>query len=242
MEWRDTGILLASRPHGESSVILDVFTPTQGRHAGVLRGGTSRKMTPHIQPGAQLDLSWRARLEDHIGAFSSVEPQRSRAAVAMAHRLSLAGMTAVLAMLRFSLPERAPHAALYQRSETLLDLLEHRDVWPLAYLRWEVGLLEDLGFALDLSECAVTGAREGLVYVSPRTGRAVTAAGAGDWADKLLPLPPVLLGQGEGEPAEVLLALETTGHFLTHHLAVSLGTKPLPEARGRFLDRLRALA
>ena len=234
MEWRDQGILLSARRHGETSAIIEVFTPEQGRHAGVVRGGTSRKIAPSLQPGAQLDLAWRARLEDHIGAFT-VEPLRSRAAVAMQDRLALAGLNAVTALLAFCLPEREPHPALYRRTEALLDMLGQGDVWPLAYLKWELRLLEEMGYALDLEACAVTGATEGLIYVSPRSGRAVSAKGAGDWADRLLPLPPVLRG-GPGSDAEVAQGLATTGHFLTAHLARDLGGKPLPEARARFID------
>lgn len=236
MDWRDTGILLSSRRHGETSAILDVFTSEHGRHAGVLRGGTSRKIAPSLQPGAQLDLAWRARLEDHIGTYS-VEPQRSRAAVAMADPLSLAGLNAVVALLAFCLPEREGHAALYRRTEALLDLLGQTDVWPLAYLRWEMALLEEMGFGLDLTACAATGANDRLIYVSPRTGRAVSASGAGKWANRLLPLPAVMLGEGHGADREVLEALGTTGHFLRAHLAASLGDKPLPAARAAFVDR-----
>lgn len=236
MEWRDQGILLSARRHGETSAIIEVFTPTQGRHAGVVRGGTSRKIAPSLQPGAQLDVAWRARLEDHIGAFT-VEPLRSRAAVAMQDRLTLAGLNAVTALLAFCLPEREPHPALYRRTEALLDMLDQAEVWPLAYLKWELRLLEEMGYALDLDACAVTGATEGLVYVSPKTGRAVSEKGAGEWADRLLPLPPVLRG-GSGSDAEIAQGLKVTGHFLTAHLARDLGGKPLPEARARFIDAL----
>lgn len=241
MEWRDTGILLHKHRHAETSLILDVFTPSKGRHAGVLRGGTSRKLAPHLQPGAQLDVAWRARLEDHIGTFT-VEPQRSRAAVAMGDRLSLAGLNAVLALLRFALPERETHADLYTQSEQLLDLLGQTDIWPLAYLRWEMALLGALGFALDLSECAVTGRTEGLVYVSPKSARAVTEDGAGQWVHHLLPLPPVMLGQGDASDAEIAEALGTTGYFLEHRVAPMAGERPLPDARARLIDRIRARA
>ena len=236
MEWRDQGILLSARRHGETSAIIEVFTPTQGRHAGVVRGGTSRKIAPSLQPGAQLDVAWRARLEDHIGAFT-VEPLRGRAAVAMQNRLALAGLNAVTALLAFCLPEREPHPALYRRTEALLDMLDQAEVWPLAYLKWELRLLEEMGYALDLDSCAVTGATEGLVYVSPKTGRAVSEKGAGEWADRLLPLPPVLRG-GNGSATEIVEGLKVTGHFLTAHLARDLGGKPLPEARARFIDAL----
>ncbi|WP_238366823.1 DNA repair protein RecO [Mesobacterium pallidum] len=235
MEWRDQGILLAVRRHGETSAIIEVFTPSHGVHAGVVRGGTSRKIAPILQPGAQLDVAWRARLDEHIGAFT-VEPVRSRAAVVMGDRLALAGLNAVAGLLTFCLAEREAHPALYRRTEALLDLLDAMDLWPLAYLRWELALLEEMGFGLDLSACAVTGARVGLAYVSPRSGRAVTEAAAGIWADRLLPLPSVLLGQGDGDDAEVLTGLGTTGYFLEHRVAPELGHHPLPAARARFVE------
>ncbi|QUJ78040.1 DNA repair protein RecO [Sulfitobacter albidus] len=236
MEWRDQGIVLSVRRHGETSAILEVFTPGHGRHAGIVRGGTSRKIAPILQPGAQLDLAWRARLEDHIGAFT-VEPVRSRAAQAMGDRLALAGLNAVTALVSFALPEREAHAPLYARTEALLDLLGQGDLWPLAYLRWEVALLEELGYALDLSACAVTGAVDGLRYVSPKSGRAVSEAGAGEWAARLLPLPDVLRGVGDAPDAEIAQAFRTTGYFLEAHLAADLGGKTLPEARARFVER-----
>lgn len=239
MDWRDTGILLSCRPHGESSAIIDTFTPEHGRHAGVVRGGTSRKIAPILQPGAQLDLAWRARLEEHIGSFS-VEPVRSRAALVMQSRLALAGLNAVTALLSFCLPEREVHIDLYAQTVRLLDLLGQDDIWPLAYLRWELFLLEDMGYALDLKSCAVTGTTDNLIYVSPKSGRAVSAAAAGEWADRLLPLPPVMLGQGSAPDSEIRDGLRTTGHFLHAHLAADLGTRPLPDARARLLDRITA--
>ena len=237
MEWRDQGILLAARTHGESAAIIEVFTPARGRHAGVVRGGASRKQAPVLQPGAQLDLAWRARLEDHLGTFTA-ELVRSRAAASLGDRLSLAGLNAVTALLLFSLPEREAHPALYHHTETLLDLLGQPDLWPLAYLQWEMRLLDELGYGLDLSTCAVLGAQANdLSYVSPRTGRAVSSRGAGDWADRLLPLPPCLLGQGPAPDSEIAEGFRVTGHFLQNHLAPELGNKPLPEARQRFVDR-----
>lgn len=235
MEWRDQGILLSTRRYGETSAIIEVFTPSQGRHAGVVRGGTSRKIAPILQPGAQLDLTWRARLEDHIGAFT-VEPVRSRAAVAMGGRLALAGLNAVTGLAAFCLPEREAHLPLYRRTEALLDLLGQDEIWPLAYLRWELALLEELGYGLDLESCAVTGVAEDLIYVSPKSGRAVSRAGAGEWAERLLPLPDVLRGVGDAADGEIVEGLKTTGYFLAHHLAVGLGGRPLPQARARFVE------
>ncbi|EAR49739.1 DNA repair protein RecO, putative [Oceanicola granulosus HTCC2516] len=237
MQWRDGGVLLARRGHGESGVIAEVFTETRGRHAGLVRGGRSKQLAPVLQPGEQVEVTWTARLEEHLGAYR-VEPLRSRAALVMNDRLALAGLNAICGLLAFALPEREPHPALYARSVTLLDLLGRTDAWPLAYLHWELALLEELGFGLDLSSCAVTGAEDGLAFVSPRTGRAVSAAGAGEWAGRLLPLPPALRGQGPGPDAEILEGLRTTGHFLATWLAPALGDRPLPEARARLVALL----
>ena len=236
MDWRDHGILLTSRRHGETAAIIEVFTEGHGRHAGVVRGGTSRKIAPILQPGAQLDVLWRARLEEHIGTFQ-VEPLRSRAAAAFSGRLALAGLNAVVALLSFCLPEREPHPAIYKQTEQLMDLLGQDDIWPLAYLRWEMALLEELGFGLDLSRCAVTATTEGLIYVSPKSRRAVSTEGAGEWADRLLPLPPCLLGEGQGADDEIAQALGTTGYFLENRVAPALGHNPLPDARARFVDQ-----
>jgi DNA repair protein RecO (recombination protein O) len=235
MEWRDEGALLSMRPHGESAAIIEVFTKGHGRHAGVVRGGASRRMAPVLQPGTQLSVTWRARLDDHIGTYT-VEPLQSRAGV-LSDRLALAGLTAICALLRAALPERAPHPALWGETMALLDALEAGG-WTSAYLRWELRLLEELGFGLDLSACAVTGATEGLVYVSPRTGRAVSADGAGVWADRLLPLPRGLAGQAELSPEALRQGLALTTHFLAREVAHDPQARPLPEARARLIDLL----
>ena len=237
IEWQDEALVLATRPHGETAVIVEVFTPTRGRHAGVVRGGISRKMSPHLQPGGQISVTWKARLEDHLGAFT-VEPLRSRAALVMNDRVALAGLNAVCSLLAMILPEREAHTALYDQSVTLLDLLGRQDVWPLAYLRWEQAVLEEMGFGLDLSACAVRGVNEDLCYVSPRSGRAVSREGAGEWADRMLPLPPVLAGKGDATISEIVTALGTTGYFMEKRLIRSLGDRPVPAARQRLIDAL----
>ena len=241
IEWRDEGALIRVRKHGESSAIIEVFTPSRGLTAGIVRGGTSRKIAPTLQPGAQLDVTWKARLEDHLGSFT-VEPIRSRTAQVMQDRLALAGLNAVTGLLSFLLPDREAHAQLYARTIQLLDLLGQNDVWPLAYLQWEVALMDEMGFGMDLSACAVSGLNDDLFYVSPRTGRAVSRLAAGEWADRLLPLPHVLLGKGDADLNEIVLALRTTGHFLNNHLAKSLGNLPIPEARQRLIDVMKRLA
>lgn len=237
IEWRDDAALLTVRPFGETSVIIEVFSAEHGRHAGVVRGGTSRKIAPVLQPGAQVAVTWKARLDSHLGSFT-VEPVRSRAAVAMGDRLALAGLNAVCNLLAHVLPEREAHPALYARTIALLDLLGQPDLWPLAYLRWEQALLDDMGFGLDLSACAVRGVNEDLVYVSPKSGRAVSREAAGEWADRMLPLPPVLAGKGDATNPEIVAALATTGYFIEHRLIKGLGDRPLPAARARLIDAI----
>ncbi|GAB5448853.1 DNA repair protein RecO [Gymnodinialimonas sp.] len=239
MDWRADGILLNVRRHGETSAIVELFTAEQGRHAGVIRGGAGRKMAPILQVGAQLDATWRARLSDHIGTYT-VEVRKGRAAEAMGDRIALAGLSSVCALLSFTLPERAPYPALYARTLAVLDGLG-AERWAEAYLGWEMALLTEMGFGLDLSECAVSGVTQDLAYISPRTGRAVSRAAAGEWADKLLPLSPALEGLGTGLD-DVIAGLRVTGHFLETHLAPSLGTRPLPAARQRLVDVLERAA
>lgn len=223
------------RPHGETSAIIEVLTAAHGRHMGVVRGGASRRMAASLQPGTGLMLDWRARLDDHIGSFT-VEPVRSRAHL-LADRLALAGLMAVCAVLHEALPEREPHPELWRRTLALMDVLG-QEGWTTGYVRWELCLLEEIGFGLDLSVCAVTGVATGLAYVSPKSGRAVSAKGAGDWADRLLPLPEGLGGQGPLAPDAVLAGLALTGFFLDRELRPVLHDRPLPEARSRLVDLL----
>jgi len=235
MEWQDTGTVLKSRRHGETSAIAEIFTRAHGRHAGLVRGAFRRVSAPGLQPGTLVDVTWRSRLDEHLGTFT-VEPIKSRYTVVLSGRLELAALNAVTALLSFALPEREPQPKLYEHTVTLLDMIGETDLWPLVYLRWELALLEEMGFGLDLSECAVTGARDMLAYVSPRSGRAVSVSGAGDWKDRLLPLPPCMLAPTGGTPTEIAEGLRTTGYFLVHRLAGSLGERPLPQARQRFAD------
>lgn len=236
MEWREAGTVLMVRPHGEHAAIIEVFTQGHGRHAGVVRGGASRRLAPLLQPGTHLDVVWRARLGDHLGAFV-VEPLRSRSAL-LGDRLALAGLNAVCALLHVALPEREAHPGLYGATQILLDAMETVPDWPPIYLRWETGLLEELGFGLDLSCCAVTGTRTGLAFVSPKSGRAVSRDAAGAWAEKLFALPASMGGDVPPAPQDTVLGLAITGHFLARELAPVLGDRPLPDSRRRLVDLL----
>lgn len=236
MEWQAEGTVIARRAHGENAVIIDVLTDLHGRHAGLVPGGASPRRAALLQPGARLDLRWRARHQDQLGTFT-VQPLRLRSGL-MGDPLSLAGLNAVCAMLVFALAEHDPHPALAHRTEALFDLIEQGADWAADYLHWEMALLAEMGFGLDLHSCAVTGATDGLSYVSPRSGRAVSRAGAGEWADRLLPLPAMLGGAGDNRGRGLAEGLAITGHFLTTRLAAELVGRKLPAARDRLVRRL----
>lgn len=237
IEWSAEGTVLSARRHGETAAILEALTRERGRAAGLVHGGASRRMAATLQPGTQVALRWRARTEDALGTFAA-EPLRSRAGV-LGDRLALAALASTCALSAFALPEGQAFPDLYDATQTLLDALG-AEGWPLAYLEWEVLLLDRTGYRLDLARCAATGRTEGLAYLSPRTGRAVTAEGAGEWADRLLPLPPVLLG-ADADLAGIVSGLDATGHFLERSLARAVG-RPLPEARRRLVDALARAA
>lgn len=237
IEWRDEGILLTVRRHGESAAIIDAFTPTHGRHAGLVRGGASRKMAPVLQPGAHLSLEWRARLEEHLGAYK-VEPIRSRAGALLGDGDALAAMNSVSALLTAYLAEREARPNLYGATVALLDNLGVDDGWPEAYVAWEIALLSDLGFPLDLAACASTGAAEDLIWVSPRTGRAVSRSAGEPYADRLLPLPAFLTGLPSNLDG-IADGLRMTGHFLKQWVAPAFGGHSPPQARDRLEARMR---
>lgn len=242
MEWRDEGMILAVRPHGEQAAIVELLTRAHGRHAGVVHGGASRRMAPLLQPGNQVSAEWRARLEEHLGTFR-LDLLRSRSAV-LDDRRRLAALTSLCALSCFGLPERMPMPGFYAATMALADALaEDAGDWPAIYTQWEFYLLESLGYGLDLESCAATGAREALVWVSPKSGRAVSAEAGAPWADRLLRLPAFLRDHtAPAGESDVLDALRLTGHFLEHWLAPALGDRPLPAARARLVAALARTA
>ena len=238
MEWSAEGLLLGVRNLGETSTIIEVFTREYGVYYGVVRGGKSKKIAPTLQPGAQLDVTWRARLENHLGVFNA-ELLSSRFSMVLNQRDSLAGLNSICSLLRFSLPERDPHPVLYDRTIYLLNMLTNNSNWPFLYMKWELALLQDMGFGLDLDRCAVTNQTENLQYISPKSGRAVSKKAAGKWADKLLPLPACLTDIDKSSDANLEDGFKVTGYFLKNWLAPLMNDKPLPTSRERLLDTLR---
>ncbi len=237
MEWTSEGVIVSVRKYGENSVIIDTLTPTHGRHLGVVRGGASRKMAATIQPGSQVKLEWRARLEEHLGNFR-VEQLESRSDM-FDDRLRLAALSSICSIVTFSFPERMPVAELYNSTLNLMDTLNTGGDWKPLYALWELQVLEEMGFGLDLTSCAVTNVTQDLIYVSPKSGRAVSRKAAGEWKERLLPLPSFLRNKFEtANHEDILNSLKTTGHFLSSWLATSLGERKLPEARNRLISRL----
>jgi DNA repair protein RecO (recombination protein O) len=239
MEWSDQAIVLSARAHGENAVVLELLTRDHGRHMGLVHGGTSRKAKPALQPGNSLHATWRARLSEQLGTLH-VELGRARAGELMENRAALAGLNAFTAVTAAAMPEREAHAPVFIAGEILLDAMAATDAlhWLPLYVRWEAGLLEALGFGLDLSECAATGQTDDLSYVSPRTGRAVSRDGAGVYAARLFRLPGFLLGSqnADPDPAQIAAGLQLTGHFLLERVLRAHG-REMPTARMR-LDTL----
>ncbi|WP_427022942.1 DNA repair protein RecO [Aureimonas ureilytica] len=217
MEWREEGIVLGVRRQGETSAVAEVMTRERGRHLGLVRGGRSRRLQPVLQPGNQVEATWRARLDEHLG-FMTVEPVQLRAARLMESAVGLHGIQLLAAHIRL-LPERDPHPRLYDAIQTIVAHLEEPLLAGALILRFEVMLLEDLGFGLDLETCAASGRRDDLVYVSPKSGRAVSREAGEPWKDRLLPLPPFLAGEAEAPSAATLhQGFRMTRFFLARHV------------------------
>lgn len=237
MRWNDEAFVLSARRHGETGAVVHLLTREHGRHGGLVRGGGGRRLSAVLQPGNQVRAEWRGRLEEHLGTLA-VELTKARAAAVLGDPARLAALASACAVVEAALPEREPHPALYEAVAALLDALEGSPAWAAAYVRWELGLLAELGYGLDLTRCAATGDREDLAYVSPRSGQAVSRAAAEPWRDRLLPLPGFLLGAQAGAgPAEVRDGLALTGFFLERRVLAPHG-RAEPRARTRLVELL----
>ena len=236
MEWREKAIILGAKRHGETSAIVEVLTRDHGRHAGLVRSGRSKRMRPVLQQGNIVEVNWRARLEEHLGSFT-IEPVSMNAALVMDDAMRLAGLTTLTALCAL-LPDREPHADIYDATRLILANIENDDVWPALLVRWEAGLLDCLGFGLDLSQCAATGQTTDLIYVSPKSSRAVSAGAGEPYKTRLLALPGFLIGSGAASTADLLDGFALTGYFLHRHLCGPRGTE-LPDSRERLLGYLK---
>ena len=237
MEFHEEAFVLSARTHGDTGVVVDLLTETHGRHAAYVAGGASRRMKPFLQAGARVIADYRARTSDHLGS-ARLEPVGEGPSALFDDGLALTGLAAAAAVAQGALPEREPHPGAFLAFEALMSAFQIPEVWPAIFVRFEAGLLEDLGFGLDLSRCAVTGSMDDLIWVSPRTGRAVSSASGAPYADKLLKLPPFMLGAQAGlRDGDVRAGLDLTGHFL-EQFVFHPQNRPLPEARVWMIDKL----
>ena len=237
MEFAEEAFVLSARAHGDTGAVVDLLTESHGRRAAYVAGGASRKMRPFLQPGARVTAELRARTSDHLGS-ARLEPIGEGPSALFDDPMALTGLAAAAAVAQGALPEREAHPGAFLAFEALMGAFALPDIWPAIFVRFEAGLLEALGFGLDLSRCAVTGTMDDLVWVSPRTGRAVSREAGAPYADKLLALPPFMLGAqaGLGE-GDVRAGLDLTGHFL-EQFVFHPQNKPLPPARVWMLDKL----
>ena len=232
MDWIDDGIVLSARKHGEAAAIVTLLTRGHGRHAGLVRGGAGSRARGLYQPGNLLRATWRARLSEHLGNYTC-ELMRSHAAAVLDDPLPLLALSAACTMVETALPEREPHGTLFESLSALVAGLS-RDGWAARYVRWELSFLAELGFGLDLSSCAATGVNDGLAFVSPKSGRAVSAGAGAPYADRLLALPAFLLDERDEPPAarDLAAGLKLTGFFLASHVFTP-ERRSLPAARER---------
>jgi DNA repair protein RecO (recombination protein O) len=236
MDFSDEGILISAKPLGEANTVAELLTARHGRHLGLVRGGRSRRMRPLMQLGNVLSVTWRARLADHLGGYNLelIEPYAARVLDDQAALAAIGSLTG----LAKQLPERDPHPQLYRGALEVLQALDDANVWPALLVRWEMMLLQDLGFGLDLSECAATGTDADLIYVSPRSGRAVSRDAGQPFCDRLLKLPRFLLeDDASPSPSDILAGFALTGHFLERDVLAPQGLAS-PAARTRLIELL----
>ena len=239
MEWADEGIVIATRPHGETSAVCELFTKHHGRHLGLVRGGRSKRMRPICQIGNVVSATWRARLDEHLGHFT-LELEDPIASRFFDEPMTLAGLGTLCSHLNL-FAERDSHQGLYEGAKLLLSHLEEKDIWPGLLVRFELEVLTELGVGLDLSTCAATGNSSDLIYVSPKSGRAVSSQAGAPYKDKLLSLPAFLLEESQAiSSADLNNGFALTGYFFEKHFWSNnqdQGQKTTqPQARQQFLN------
>jgi DNA repair protein RecO (recombination protein O) len=239
MNWTDEGLILGGRRFGEGGLIIDVLTKTRGRRSGLVYGGASRARRAQYEAGNTVSLSWTGRLEEQLGRFDVAEASRERASRVLDDAGALSAISAVTTLLRGALDEGdAAGSALYEATTILLDQIEAREVWPALYVRWELGLLSALGFGLDLDECALSGANDGLTHVSPKTGRAVRGSEAEEYVNRLLRLPGFLVTPGAPVGVDDIAdGLALTGYFIEARVFNGMN-RAVPAQRAQLVARL----
>ena len=236
VEWRMPGVVLSARRFGEGDLVVHALTEELGLHAGLVHGGGSKRNRVDYEIGNRLDFSWAARLNEHLGSYRT-DLINAPAAGIMHDADRLAGLASLCALIDTALPEREPAPGLFAALNLWLDQINEPH-WAPLLVRIELGLLEVLGFGLDLSSCAVTGESDNLTHVSPRTGRAVSATAAEPYLDRLLPLPGFLLGGKSAGDTDILAGLRLSGYFLERRV-FNVHNWTLPPQRALLLQRMQ---
>ena len=239
MEWKDNGIIIGRKMFGESHVILELLTENQGKRKGLVHGAKSKQRQHVLELGNTLSVTWKGRTQEQLGYFSPVESVSERANRNLESPTALSAIQSVTALLRTSLDEGDGNESnIYEVTQILLNSLEDFDIWPALYVKWEVFLLSSLGFGLDLTQCALSGATDGLTHVSPRTGKAVRYLEAQRYVDKLLRIPEFLLrSDAEVENKDLKNGLKLTGYFIKNRMYAAIHKAP-PEARDILVNKL----
>ncbi len=240
MEWLDEGIVLSTKTYGENSALVVIFTSENGLHSGLVRNASSKKLGVALQPSTQVAVRWYGRLEEHLGRFT-LETIKSRADLFMSDRLLLSGFNSISTFCLSMLPERQSTRSFYNKTKLILDGMVVNENWPLFYLRWELNMLSELGFGLDLSKCVLTGSKSNLKYISPKSGRAVSADAGEFYKKKLLAFPSILnveLDRTNFSLSEVVEGLKITGFFIEKWLMDGAQFDNLLDIRGRFISIL----
>ena len=234
-QWRDQGIVLSARGHGEAGAVVSLLTESHGRHAGYVQGGQSKRLRGVLEPGSMVSASWSSRVSDGLGAYA-LEQERHMAALLMHDPLKLAALQSACALCEAALPERQSHPGLFYGLKALIETM-NEDIWAAAYVMWELALLREMGYGIELTKCAGGGDPESLEWVSPKSGHAVSRAAGAPYKEKLLPLPSFLKPQkGDVSDEEILKGLRLTGYFLEHR-AFAHHSRGVPEERLRFEER-----
>jgi DNA repair protein RecO (recombination protein O) len=237
-EWEGRAIALAARRFGENDAILEVLSDTKGRASGLVYGGAGKRKRAYLEPGTRLNVTWKARTDEQLGFFDPIEARGGGPAEVMDDPAALAALASVASLLLDATPDRQACVGLFEATEVLLSALSDTQTWPALYIRWEMGLLAEMGYGLDLSQCALTGTLDDLAWVSPKTGRAASREAGEPYRDRLLVLPPFLLGgQNRPQSGDVADGFALMGHFITKELLDPL-RKPMPETRARLIFAL----
>lgn len=241
MKWQDTGIVVSTKKYGESSLILNLFTENHGLHSGLIKFSNSKKTRNMFQVGNICAVEWTGRLEDQLGYYKS-EIEKSVSHNIINNSLKIDVLISLSSLLNKLLADRQVHSSLFLNTINFIHYLNKNEkYWILKYIRWELKFLSELGFGLDLSKCAVTGSKNDLQFISPKSGRAVSAEGAGEWRNKLFVLPKFFLLDNEytDDKSELLKGFKITTFFLNRYVS-SIGLE-LPDVRDRFTNKLHKL-